>query len=156
LRLVELLVIALVVEFAMALPMAVYFHRITLFALPVNLFILPLLVVLMPLALLTLLALLVWPAAAVVPAMGVAAALHIGVGLVRHFGSLSLGDFRIATPLLWQSATWLTGALLLLSDGRVNGQLGLHGFVCWLLQCREFCLEALPGLAARCWCRRSM
>ena len=117
LRLVELLVIALVVEFAMALPMAVYFHRITLFALPVNLFILPLLVVLMPLALLTLLALLVWPAAAVVPAMGVAAALHIGVGLVRHFGSLSLGDFRIATPLLWQSATFciLLGAAILLA-----------------------------------------
>ena len=27
----------------MALPMAIYFHRITIFALPVNLFILPLL-----------------------------------------------------------------------------------------------------------------
>jgi competence protein ComEC len=131
LRVVELLVIALVVELAMSLPMAIYFHRITLFALPVNLFILPLLFVLMPLALLTLVALVAWPAAAVVPAMGVAAALHIGVGLVRLFGSLSLGDFRIATPLLWQSAAFciLFGAAILLahrgliSSDRSAGQL---------------------------------
>ena len=40
----------------MALPMALYFHRITVFALPVNVFILPLLLILMPAALITLLA----------------------------------------------------------------------------------------------------
>ena len=32
-----------VVELAMTLPMAIYFHRITIFALPVNVLILPLL-----------------------------------------------------------------------------------------------------------------
>ena len=53
LRFVELLVVSCVVELAMTLPMAMYFHRITIFALPVNLLILPLLVVLMPAALLT-------------------------------------------------------------------------------------------------------
>ncbi len=37
LRLFELMVVSCVVELAMALPMAVYFHRITIFALPVNL-----------------------------------------------------------------------------------------------------------------------
>ncbi|MGB6743900.1 MAG: ComEC/Rec2 family competence protein, partial [Terracidiphilus sp.] len=66
-RLVELVVISCVVELAMTLPMALYFHRITLFALPVNLLILPLLALLLPAALLMLLALLVWPAAAVAP-----------------------------------------------------------------------------------------
>ena len=105
-RFVELIVISCVVELAMALPMAVYFHRITVFALPVNLFILPLLVVLMPAALLTLLALVVWPHAAVVPAAAVAVVLHIGVGLVHLFGSMTLGDFRIPGPLLWQSAAF--------------------------------------------------
>ena len=55
LRCVELLVVSCVVELAMTLPMALYFHRITIFALPVNVFILPLLAVLMPAALLTLL-----------------------------------------------------------------------------------------------------
>ena len=64
LRCIEFLVVSCVVELAMTLPMALYFHRITIFALPVNLFILPLLALLMPAALLTLLALIVWPAAA--------------------------------------------------------------------------------------------
>ena len=91
---------------AMTLPMAIYFHRITLVALPVNLFILPLLAVLMPAALLTMLLLVSWPAAAVVPAMIVAVVLHIGVGLVHLFGSLAFGDFRIPTPLLIQSAAF--------------------------------------------------
>ena len=78
-RVVELVVISCVVELAMTLPMALYFHRITIFALPVNLLIVPVLVVLMPAALLTLLLLVVWPAAAVVPAMVVALVMHAGV-----------------------------------------------------------------------------
>jgi len=116
-RAVELVVVSCVVELAMALPMAVYFHRITIFALPVNLLILPTLLVLMPAALLTLLLLVAWPAAAVVPAMAVALVLHIGVGLVRLFGSMALGDFRIPNPLLWQSAAFcvLLGAAIVLA-----------------------------------------
>jgi len=116
-RFIELLVISCVVELAMTLPMAVYFHRITIFALPVNLLILPLLVVLMPAALLTLLLLVVWPAAAVVPAMVVALVMHFGVGLVRLFGSMALGDFRIPNPLLWQSAVFcaLLGTAIVLA-----------------------------------------
>jgi competence protein ComEC len=103
LRLGELLVVSCVVELAMTLPMAIYFHRITIVALPVNVFILPLLAMLMPAALLTLIVLYVWPAAAVVPATIVALVLHLGVGLVHFFGSLAFGDFRIPAPLLWQS-----------------------------------------------------
>jgi competence protein ComEC len=106
LRVVELVVVSCVVEVAMTLPMAIYFHRITLFALPVNLFILPLLTVLMPAALLMLAALAIWPAAALFPGAVVAELLHIGVGLVHLFGSLEYGDFRIASPLLWQSAVF--------------------------------------------------
>jgi competence protein ComEC len=103
LRCVELVIVSCVVELAMTLPMALYFHRITLLALPVNIFILPLLAVLMPAALVTLLALLVWPAAAVFPAMLVVVFLHFGTGLVHLFGSMAWGDFRIPAPLLGQS-----------------------------------------------------
>jgi competence protein ComEC len=99
LRCAELVIVSCVVELAMALPMAVYFHRITVFALPVNIFILPLLAVLIPAALLTLLALFVWPIAALLPAMVVVVFLHFGTGLVYFFGSMAWGDFRIATPL---------------------------------------------------------
>jgi competence protein ComEC len=116
LRLVELLAVSCIVELAMTLPMAVYFHRITIFALPVNLLILPLLAVLMPAALLTLLALVTWPAVAMIPAAVVALVLHVGVGLVHLFGSLNYGDFRVATPLAWQSAAFcalLAAAIIL-------------------------------------------
>jgi competence protein ComEC len=103
----------------MTLPMAIYFHRITIFALPVNLFILPLLVLLMPAALVTLIVSVVWPAAAWVPAMFVAMPLHFGVWLVHLFGSFALGDFRIPGPLLIQSAAFcvLLAAALVLARG---------------------------------------
>ena len=105
-RALELVVVSCVVELAMTLPMAIYFHRITIFALPVNLLIVPLLVVLMPAALLTLLLLAVWPAAAVIPAMLVAFVMHLGVGLVHLFGAMALGDFRIPGALAWQAAAF--------------------------------------------------
>jgi len=116
-RVVELVVISCVVELAMTLPMAIYFHRITIFALPVNLLILPLLAVLMPAALAMLLALAVWPPLAVIPAAVVALVMHLGITVVRIFGSLALGDFRIPGPLLWQSAAFcaLLGAAVALA-----------------------------------------
>jgi competence protein ComEC len=119
LRVCELLVVSCVIELAMTLPMALYFHRITLFALPVNLFILPLLLVLMPAALVTLITALIWPAAAAVPAMLVALPLHFGVWLVHLFGSFALGDFRIPAPLLGQSAAFcvLLAAATVLARG---------------------------------------
>lgn len=123
LRALELVVVSCVVELAMTLPMAIYFHRITVFALPVNLLVVPLLLVLMPAALATLLLLAVWPAAAVVPAMLVAFVLHVGVGLVRLFGAMRFGDFRIPGPLLWQSAIFcvLLGVAIALAREALQG-----------------------------------
>jgi competence protein ComEC len=125
LRIGELLVVSCVVELAMALPMALYFHRITIFALPVNVFILPLLLILMPAALVTLLVLAVWPPAAVIPAMIVALPLHFGIWLVRLFGSMALGDFRIPAPLLWQSLVFcvLLGAAIVLARRALSSEL---------------------------------
>ena len=119
-RVAELMVVSCVVELAMALPMAVYFHRITFFALPVNLFILPLLAVLVPAALLTLVAALVWLPAAIVPAVGAAIPLHFGIWLVRLFGSLSLGDVRVPAPLPGQSLAFiaLLAAAMVLARSR--------------------------------------
>jgi competence protein ComEC len=103
-RAIDLIVVACIVELVMTLPMAVYFHRITLYALPVNLLILPLLAILMPVALLTVLALAAWPAAAVFPAAATALVLHFSLRLVRIFGSMAMADYRIASPLHWQLA----------------------------------------------------
>ncbi len=152
LRVCELLVVSCVVELAMTLPMAIYFHRITIFALPVNVFILPLLAVLMPAALLTLVALWVWPAAAVAPAMTVALVLHLGVGLVHLFGSLTFGDFRIPRQRFgnrsfsahcWQPQShWLSGLFPLQGFGlKRAGRGGWRGQLC----CWRRLLQSLPG-----------
>ncbi len=124
LRCVELVVVTLVVELAMTLPMALYFHRITLFALPVNLLVVPLLVVLMPAALLLLALLVAWPWAALAPALLVALLLHSGVGLVHLFGRLQWSDLRVATPAAWQSAVFcalLAAAIALALRAQATG-----------------------------------
>jgi competence protein ComEC len=106
LRCLEAVVVSCIIEMAMALPMAVYFHRITVFALPVNMLILPLLVVLLPIALLTLFVLVVLPAAVYIPAAATALMLHIAVGMVHLFGSIPVGDFRIPASTAMQTATF--------------------------------------------------
>jgi competence protein ComEC len=98
LRLGELLFVTLVVELALALPMAIYFHRITEYALPVNLFILPLLGILLPIAMLLLLTLALWPAVAAIPAACCLALLHLGVFIVHRPGAFSVGDLRTPAP----------------------------------------------------------
>jgi competence protein ComEC len=139
----------------MTLPMAIYFHRITVFALPVNIFILPLLGVLMPAALLTLLTLLAWPAAAVVPATISALLLHCGVWLVRLFGSFALGDFRIPAPLAWQSTAFcillaaavvlaLRGRRLVWHDRSSNRQSLLSGAGAWAALALAAVVAVLP------------
>jgi competence protein ComEC len=120
-RCFQLFVISLVIELAMTLPMAIYFHRITLTALPVNVLIVPLLVVLIPAALVTVLMLAIWPPAAVIPAIGVALVMRVSLGMVHLFGSFAVADFRIPGPLLWQSMTFcaLLGiSILLARSGR--------------------------------------
>jgi len=81
----------------------------------------------MPAALVTLLVALAWPAAAVVPATLVALPLHFGAGLVRLFGSLTLGDVRIPAPLLGQSAAFcvLLAATIVLAHRALGARLSL-------------------------------
>jgi len=118
LRCIEALVVSCVVELAMALPMALYFHRITVFALPVNMIILPLLFVLVPSALLTLIAGTISPIVAEIPAIVTSLLLHAGVGLIHIFANLRTGDFRIPSPFPIQIAGFclLLGGTLVLAS----------------------------------------
>ncbi len=111
LRLAELVIVTVAIEAAMALPMAVDFHRITIAGLPVNLLIVPLIGILLPLAIATLLCVLLIPAIAVVPAAGTALFLHFVLYLVTFFGNARLGNWRVPEPLPLQ----LAGCLLLLA-----------------------------------------
>ena len=103
-RMCELVFLSLIVELALALPMALYFHRITVYALPVNLAILPLLALLIPAAMLLLVLLAIWPAAAVAPAALCAVLLHMSTLAIRWLGSRWLADVRIPAPTPGQLA----------------------------------------------------
>jgi competence protein ComEC len=94
----ELITTSLAIELFMALPMAIYFHRVTTVALPVNILIVPLLGILLPFALFTLLLVVTIPKLAVVPATAIALLLHGVSALVRAFGAMRLGDLRIPPP----------------------------------------------------------
>jgi competence protein ComEC len=112
LRFTEAMIVALVVELAMVLPMAVYFHRITLVALPANLFGLPLLAFMLPLALLTFLLGCIHPALAVPTGTVTASLLHAISWLIHLFGSLSASSLRTSNPPTWSlfcfAVGWIT------------------------------------------------
>ena len=105
----ELVLITFVAELAMALPMAVYFHRVTPFAGPANLLALPMLAVLMGCAVATFLASLLHPLVAALPAILTALLLHVVTGIIGTLGSLRGADVRTPAPLLF----FIAAALLL-------------------------------------------
>ncbi|HEX3660482.1 MAG TPA: ComEC/Rec2 family competence protein [Acidobacteriaceae bacterium] len=129
LLLLELLTTSMAIELLMALPMALYFHRVTAVALPVNLLIVPLLGILLPLALLFLAMVLAIPKVALVAGAPLALLLHGAAGLVRAFGAMRMGDLRIPDPpvLAVAGAVAMMGTALVLIRLRRWG-LPLCGF----------------------------
>ena len=111
LRFAEAMIVALVVELAMVLPMAVYFHRITLVALPANLFGLPLLAFMLPLALFTFLLGCIHPALAVPSGALTAILLHAISWLIHLFGNFAASSLRTPNPPMWSffcfAAAWI-------------------------------------------------
>jgi competence protein ComEC len=107
LQALELLLISIIVEMVMALPMAVYFHRITVLGLPVNFLIVPFLGLLLPAALATFAVLLLSPTLAIAPAAAAAGLLHIVSGIVNFFSNMHAGDYRIPSPPSSRIALWV-------------------------------------------------
>jgi competence protein ComEC len=98
LRSFELLLVSALIELAMSLPMAIYFHRVTALGLPVNLLVVPLIGLALPSALITFACLLVWPGVAILPAAITADLLHSISGIVQLFSAMGAGDIRIPNP----------------------------------------------------------
>jgi competence protein ComEC len=96
----ELALIALIAEAVMVLPMALYFHRATVLALPANVFSIPLVAVLAPLGLVTFLASLISPNLAAVPASALALLLHAITGTIQRISHLQAADLRVPGPTL--------------------------------------------------------
>jgi competence protein ComEC len=97
-HLADALLFSLLAELCMTLPMALYFHRATLLALPLNLPDIPLLSVLLCIAVLTFLASLLNPWLAAIPSALTALLLHLMRFTVDTVSHASLADLRTPTP----------------------------------------------------------
>jgi competence protein ComEC len=97
-RVAEALLIGLATELCMLLPMALYFHRATLFALPLNLIDIPLLAVVLCAAVAMFLGSLVSTWLALVPAALCALVFHAMRFTVDRIQHLALADLRTPAP----------------------------------------------------------
>lgn len=95
----ETIIFGLAIEVCMVLPMAVYFHRATLLAVPVNLLAIPLVAALLSAAVLTFAGALVGLKLAALPAAGTALLLHLVRALVLHVGRLPAAELRVPAPM---------------------------------------------------------
>ncbi len=97
----ELALIGLVAEMVMVLPMAVYFHRATMFAVPTNMLSVPLVAVLAPIAVITFCASLVCPWVAMLPGAATALLLHGVTGVIGRISAVRTADLRVPAPVWW-------------------------------------------------------
>lgn len=100
----ELSLIGVVAEMVMVLPMAVYFHRATMFAVPTNMLSVPLVAILAPTAVVTFCASLVSPWLALLPGALTALLLHGVRGVIGHVSAVHAADLRVPAPEWWVAA----------------------------------------------------
>ncbi len=94
----EAVLLSAAIELCMVLPMAVYFHRMVPLAMPGNLFVAPLAVLLAGSAAVTFALGLVSPWAAALPSGVTAGLLHLVRAVVDRLGRAELGDLRVPAP----------------------------------------------------------
>ena len=97
----ELALIGAVAEMVMVLPMAVYFHRATMFAVPTNMLSVPLVAVLAPMAIITFCASLLNPWVAMPPGAATALLLHGVAGVIGRVSAMRAADVRVPAPAWW-------------------------------------------------------
>ncbi|HET7183372.1 MAG TPA: ComEC/Rec2 family competence protein [Terriglobales bacterium] len=101
----EVLVISIVAQFALTLPMIVYFHRATVVGLPANAVVVPLTGVLMPAAAAALALSCVSPVLAKPAIMVTAWSLDGITGSIRVLGGLRAADWRVPPPTVMAAAS---------------------------------------------------
>lgn len=137
----ELLFISTVIQIALALPIAWYFHRATTLALPANALVIPITEVLLPAAVLAVALSYLSSWLAYVPAVVSAYALDALTGTIRVIGHMRVSDVRVPTPtLLVSCAAAASFALaLLLTRRRFLAAIGIAG-----LLASAVCIVLLP------------
>ena len=132
----ELALIGAVTEMVMVLPMALYFHRATVFAVPANIFSVPLVAVLAPVAVIAFCASLISPWIAILPGAATALLLHGISAVIGRVSAIHTADLRIPAPAWWIALLSIAG----------------WAFCCWAVrQSRAWAwstLATLPLIAA--------
>jgi competence protein ComEC len=127
----ELALIGLIAEAVMVLPMALTFHRATVFALPANMLSIPLVGVLAPLGLATFLAALISPYLAALPGSALALLLHFITAAIQRISHAQAADLRVPGPTL----------------AHALAALACIAFCCWAVRrSRTWALAALAAL----------
>ena len=96
----DFFLISVILQLGLALPMAYYFHRATLLALPANILAVPLTELIMVAAIAAVAMSYVSLLVAKIPALLAGVALEAVSGTVRWLGGLRIADVRVATPEL--------------------------------------------------------
>lgn len=96
----ELVIGSIIIQLALTLPMAWYFHRVTTLSLPANALVIPLAGVLMPSAVLAVALSYISGWLAYVPVLVTRYSLDLLTGTVRVLGQFRLSDVRVPTPSL--------------------------------------------------------
>jgi competence protein ComEC len=104
----ELILMGLVAEAVMVLPMALYFHRATVFALPANMLSIPLVALLAPLAVLTFLCSLISTWLAAIPGAATALLLHGIAATIGRVSRIQAADFRVPGPSIFAALAALS------------------------------------------------
>lgn len=119
----EVLTISALMQVGLVLPMAWYFHRVTIMGLPANLLSIPLTELLMPAAVLAVALGYVSLTLAKLPAAIAAVALEGIVGSVRWASTFHVADLRVPTPAL--AAAFAAGIALALAMFLIRRRLAL-------------------------------
>jgi competence protein ComEC len=101
----ELSLIGAIAEMVMVLPMAAYFHRATMFAVPTNMLSVPLVAALAPIAVVTFCAALLNPWIAMLPGAVTALLLHGVAWMIGRVSAVRAADLRVPGPVWWVALT---------------------------------------------------
>ena len=123
----QLLFTSTIIQLALALPMAWYFHRATTMALPANALMIPIASILLPSAVLAVVLSYLSHWLAYLPTLIAGYALDVLTGTVRLIGHLRLSEVRVPTPTLAVSiaAALSVGLALLLARRRIFATIGV-------------------------------
>ncbi|MDP9266875.1 MAG: competence protein ComEC family protein, partial [Acidobacteriota bacterium] len=125
----DTLLVSAVMQVALALPMAWYFHRAMVVGLPANILVTPLVAVMVPLAALTALVALVSTPVAAVLAVPVSVLLGLMLRVLQALGALRAADTRVATPATLVVVGTVATLLLVLFAVRRSRYFALAGVV---------------------------